>query len=321
MDLLVRGIRGDDLAACVPLLPGLALYRERDLIAWQAMWSEVVDSGAGFGCVMVDAQVPARCLAFGAAGFVSDERAERMHALETAGVMVAMTREYGTGSSPFLGVEPVAAGNAGDGLNLVAISGFGEIDEAGEQKLMLALLDDFRGRVGGFRVKSLFNECYRESLRAVAPAMMLPVREYSLETVRAAQIPIEHAPFVISSRITDTSFEQRSFLLSLYYNYSPPRFGFTLAEQRALRLAIEGLTDEEVASILSTSLAIVKKRFRSVYQKVLDAPGAPVIPHAEKQSGPRGPELRRHLIAYLRDHPQELAPYEFRRAKSRDATG
>ncbi len=316
VEIVVRSIRGDDLAACVPMLPGLPVYCAADLRAWQTMWAEIEDSGAGFGCVILDARDPRRYLGFGLAGFVTDGRAERMHALETAGVMRATTREYEAGGTPFLGVEQVGIANAGDGLNLAAISGFGEFSGDDEAQLMVALLEDFRARVAGFHVKSLFTECYREIFRTIAPTMMLPVREYSPDALRAAKIPAEHAPFVLSSRFDDTRFGETSFLISLYYEYTRPRFGFDLVEQRVLRLAVEGLTDEELGAVLAMSLAIVKKRLRGIYEKVADAPGLPLISKWHAQDGMRAPELRRHLIAYLRNHPEELAPYDLRRAKA-----
>ncbi len=110
-------------------------------------------------------------------------------------------------------------------------------------------------------------------------------------------------------------------LMSLFFKYSHPRFGFTLAEQRVLRLAVNGLNDEEIAERLGVSAAVVKKRLRVIYEKVLEAPGPPAIPRNVAPDGLRGPEVRRRLIVYLRDHPEELAPYDVKQARASGAAG
>lgn len=76
-----------------------------------------------------------------------------------------------------------------------------------------------------------------------------------------------------------------------------------------LQRAVEGATDEEIARDFAMSLSIVKKRFRGAYRKVLDSPGHLPIQHADANCGSRGAELRRRLLNYLRDHPEELTPY------------
>jgi hypothetical protein len=53
----------------------------------------------------------------------------------------------------------------------------------------------------------------------------------------------------------------------------------------------------------------VKKLWRLVHQRALDA-----MPHlfdeaGASDGGTRGPEKRRTLLQYLRQHPEELRPY------------
>lgn len=93
------------------------------------------------------------------------------------------------------------------------------------------------------------------------------------------------------------------------FQFTPPRFRFTAAERRMLRLAVTQLTDEQVGEELGISLHGLKKLWRSVHERALDA-----MPHlfddsSAAEAGTRGPEKRRTLLQYLRQHPEELRPY------------
>lgn len=96
------------------------------------------------------------------------------------------------------------------------------------------------------------------------------------------------------------------------FQFTPPRFGFAPAERRLLRLAVTDLTDEAIGDELGISGHGVKRLWRQVHQRAQDAmPGlfgdgsAP----ASRDGGGRGPEKRRALLQYLRQHPEELRPY------------
>jgi hypothetical protein len=61
---------------------------------------------------------------------------------------------------------------------------------------------------------------------------------------------------------------------------------------------------------LTGSLFAVKNTWRSIYNRVALS-WAEIIPnhvHAEASASDRGKEKRRYLLAYLRNHPEELRP-------------
>jgi DNA-binding CsgD family transcriptional regulator len=96
------------------------------------------------------------------------------------------------------------------------------------------------------------------------------------------------------------------------FQFTPPRFGFSLSERRLLRLAVTDLTDEAIGDELGISGHGVKKLWRQIHQRAQDAVpglfGSAVLPPAGEGGG-RGPEKRRVLLQYLRQHPEELRPY------------
>jgi DNA-binding CsgD family transcriptional regulator len=97
------------------------------------------------------------------------------------------------------------------------------------------------------------------------------------------------------------------------FRYVRPRIGFSPSEQAMLRIALEGETDEEMAHALNISVWTVKKRWRQIYDRV--GRSVPEILRAgerdssDEEKG-RGAELRRHLLAYVRDHFEELCTVE-----------
>lgn len=92
------------------------------------------------------------------------------------------------------------------------------------------------------------------------------------------------------------------------FQFTPPRFGFTPAERRLLRLAVTQLTDEQIGDELGLSPHAIKKHWRTVHDRAVDAMPQ-LFGCAAWAEGTRGPEKRRTLLQYLRQHPEELRPY------------
>jgi hypothetical protein len=68
-------------------------------------------------------------------------------------------------------------------------------------------------------------------------------------------------------------------------------------------------TSPALAKVLGVSLPTVKKMWLSIYERVSEI--APELIAGNAKIGAdnrRGKEKRRHLLAYLQDHPEELRP-------------
>ena len=94
------------------------------------------------------------------------------------------------------------------------------------------------------------------------------------------------------------------------FDYHPPMLGFNRSEQRLLSCALPGATDEQLAEMLGISLPAVKKMWVSIYRRVEDRlPELISDPlRSDIPASGRGKEKRRRLLAYLREHPEELRP-------------
>lgn len=101
------------------------------------------------------------------------------------------------------------------------------------------------------------------------------------------------------------------------FQFTPPRFRFSAAERRLLRLAVTQLTDEDIGAELGISGHGVKKLWRQVHLRAQDAlPELFGDAQAAPEGGGRGPEKRRALLQYLRQHPEELRPYSVAAARA-----
>lgn len=98
---------------------------------------------------------------------------------------------------------------------------------------------------------------------------------------------------------------------SFVLQHIAPVCQFTRAEQRLLRKAIEGLTDQQIAAELGLSVNTLKSTWRSIYDRV--ASHAPYVlsgmDGSGEDGGVRGTEKRRGVLSFVESHPQELRPY------------
>jgi DNA-binding NarL/FixJ family response regulator len=98
----------------------------------------------------------------------------------------------------------------------------------------------------------------------------------------------------------------------LFFPRRAPMLGLSPAEQQLLLLALRNVSDADCAILLGLSPHTVKMRWRQVFERIgerrpeLLGPGG--LPGPD--DGLRGPEKRRHLLAYLRQHMEELRPRE-----------
>ena len=315
VDLVMRNTREDDLDQCLQLAPDRFLYDPAGLAQMRRMWSYIIASGAGEAGVLVDPRRPMQVLFFGFSVFVTDERAQGYHSLLCPGIARSMAAELDTGGHPFFTLEEIGRANADGGLNLV-VTQYGFVAPAGDDalgdKLRYATYESFRKHHEGLNFRSFTNEVFDRSSKEMGKGWGFRTGWYTEERLRAAGIPLDQAPCVWMATREDALNNPGAVFPSLLFRtFARPLFGFNLQEQHVLNLALDGHTDESIASTLGTSMSITKKRFRSIYDKILDAriEIAP-IPFAQKQGdGARGSEMRRYLLKYLRDHPEELHPY------------
>jgi hypothetical protein len=98
-------------------------------------------------------------------------------------------------------------------------------------------------------------------------------------------------------------------VLGLLFHYQSPRLGLTASQRRLLAEAVQHQTDAEIAGKLQVSISAVKKTWVAAFEHAGDVLGELDTPGPRRDAtGTRGVQKRHKLLAYLREHPEELKP-------------
>jgi len=102
--------------------------------------------------------------------------------------------------------------------------------------------------------------------------------------------------------------DPHSVAAPLFQHHVSPQFGFARGEQELLELASDGADDAAIAKSLFITLAAIKRRWLSIFDRV-----ASINPQLcpMDSSGTRGIQKRQRILAYVRSHPEELRPFDF----------
>jgi len=241
--------------------------------------------------------------ATGASVFISDSVADAYLAEPTPFFAAQlMARVLAGEPDVVLNVREIARGNATTGLNLFVL-GFTHRYGADEPPILRPMLaraiEHFVYAHRGYRLRRMLRE---------DPYPIADVLVASGMTVAHDFADIGRKVLVAEPGAATQIFP--SSTVSMLFNYSTPQVLYSNAERRLLDLAVDGLTDGEIAAELDVSANTIKQTWRSIYERTLRK--VPLALGAAGQSsldGVRGQEKRRHLLTYLRDHPQELRPH------------
>lgn len=240
--------------------------------------------------------------ATGASAFISNTTAQAL--LDNPSPFFAaqlMARIMAGERDVLLDPAAIARENAGDGLTLFVLGfthRYGGQDHPNLRPLLGRAIDHFVYAHRGYKLRRMLREDPDPIADVLVTSGMTVAHHFGavgrklLVAEPSAQAPI--FPHSVTSAL---------------FAYSPPQVHFAKAERRLLELAVDGLSDGEIAGELQISLNTVKQTWRSVYERAVRRVPLVLGEGADLPAGGvRGQEKRRHLIAYLRDHPQELRP-------------
>ncbi|HXE11751.1 MAG TPA: hypothetical protein VN788_08955 [Verrucomicrobiae bacterium] len=100
--------------------------------------------------------------------------------------------------------------------------------------------------------------------------------------------------------------DPHSVAAELFQHHLRPQLALTRGEQELLELALDGVEDAAAAESLFVSVAAVKRRWASLFERV----GAirPDLCPMDGE-GTRGIQKRQRILTYVRSHPEELRPF------------
>jgi hypothetical protein len=313
-----RSIEPQDLRDCVDLIRSHpvvgAKYGEviRDL---QEAWRRVLGCESASAIVFEEKRdaFETRICGLGVAVIVNDRFLEEIKTPPFFWIGPELARRIPQGESPLLSDKQVREANSHGGLNLVVWEAFVRPECADHIHLYNTMTSTFVEEHRGYFWKEIICvqaesvELYQSLLRT--GAMLYDGTSGWLEPPDIPSLEFVSNPHVMGTT-RETAMKRPGSWVSSLFDHSPPQFRFSRSEQRLLRAAFHGLADEELSAEFGISLSTVKKTWRAIYQRAASLLPKPASPNsaAEMATRARAKEKKRRLLAYLRNHPEELRP-------------
>lgn len=254
-----------------------------------------------------------RILGTGIAVFVSDDFLQEAKNPHSFWVGPEITRRVTCGHSPLLTDKQVAEANSRDGLNLLVLQTGLSPEHFGQPEAQVVAATAFVEGHRGFRLKEVSAQA--ESVEHLAGILNFGTLllgatdegDRGFDQQRLQQIVRE--PHLVGLNRETVGRQRGSWLASLFV-YHAPRLGFSRSEQQLVFAALGGKTDEELSDSLGVSISAVKKWWRAAYARVTEHLPELIPNQLSEEALPqdRGKEKKRRLLAYLREHPEELRP-------------
>lgn len=275
-------------------------------------WAGILERESAWSLVIEDADDHHRPLSLSLSVFVSDRFADRIESglCPFLGSTVA-ERFLHRGDEP-LSLERMRTAHHGEGLNLIVMHTIGLDVPAGESStgIVAELRAEMSGQsMRGFRLKRCLREVHSPQAMASFMAGGWRLRtDYEHHFDAPAMAPSLERPFLLGlNRAEAEAREVGGARMAGMFHVHPLRLGLRRAHRELLLPALEGLTDLELSQRLSLSPSAVKKRWASIYEHIDGKiPGMPAAAHRSDHT--RGQERRRHVLNYLREHPEEFRP-------------
>jgi len=310
MGLAWRRGRLSDLTGCLALLQGRCAYHAATLERLPLLWRKLCQDATLNFAVVEDQTRPQnrRLLAFGASVFVTDAYMARARAGAKPYLTGRTIQAELEGPSPILHhPRTICTVQAKDGLNLLNLH-YAEVkdglDLEAQQQVRFLIFEAFVAQHKGYRVKEILQEIWDDEIPL--PYIVNgwgPVRSDYPEFC-ASRRPGEPRPYLLGLTRQEAD-AVPGWLAAPIFVWTPPRFGFSPAEQALLAPALGGGTDRDLAHALGLALPTIKSRWRQIYDRVA-AVSPELLPDRQEVDGRRGDEKRRRLTEYLRHHLEEL---------------
>jgi DNA-binding CsgD family transcriptional regulator len=311
-----RPMRQIDVWECVEIVrvhPVLGPQYSRDITDLRTVWVSLLGREAFRAVVFEDADdSQVRIMGAGVSVFVSHDF---LHELKTPPFFWAgpeMSKRVLRGQSPLLSDKLVRQANADGGLNLVTWVGALHADYLQSLDANIAMFAAFVEEHRGFFLGEVVSQGM--SVEALAGSIrsgglyFSPVHRRYVDSTDKPLHEVIVEPHIVGLTRQLAMARFGTWIGSLFA-YQPPQFGFRPSEQRLLLAALQGGTDEDITETLKISLSAVKKTWRSIYDRVTSiSPGLIPDKVPEESSSERGKEKKHRMLAYLREHLEELRP-------------
>ena len=315
MYLTYRLARAGDLDTSFDFVQRRLGYQEKLRAEVLAFWGQLLHGGRCIAVVVEDRDQPRgeRVVAFRMSVFATDEFFKRAKTVDGPFLHRRVLELWRKKSKFILGPADFAQG-AVRGLNVAAVHwGWDTVRYAPEEvvKIKEYLSQSYQTEIAKFRLKEYMEEVYgeeeRDRLLSFGLALCRDFRE--LPEFRKSSKAGPPRPYLLHATLDIRNDPSRNQTVAgRIAALNEPRFRFSGAEQEVLKLAMDGLTDPEIAGEIRLSVAAVKKRWQGVFKRVLDHEPDFFDAVSEEQYEGETKPRRRLLLRVLKQHPEELWP-------------
>jgi len=198
----------------------------------------------------------------------------------------------------------VAQANAGEGVELVVLNAtwrHDTLDSAQLQSVHTLFAKGFIENRSGFRIRRVLQETVSE-----------PEKEF-LRGSGVFKIIADYAGLgrALCLMTRDSATIAPASAGNIFFSYKEPLLRLRESDQQLLLAALSGSTDAELALQLEVTLSAVKARWRSVIAGV-EATMPELVRDADDREG-RGMQKRHRVLGYVRAHPEELRPFDWKK--------
>lgn len=317
MKYIWRKSHARDVAQFPALLCDRFLYDDRRLFALKRLWGQIVTGEGGRSSVVVDPDEPSRILAFGVSIFVDNEFATALD--RTGGPFLGreILDRWCADDFTLFDEDAVGERNAGSGLDVLVIHhGYMTTEvERTNVDLRIELGKSFIAEHTGLNMNSFRHEVFSATIVDFASQSGFGVRRrYPEDHPSLVALGPDQRPTIIGLTRSEAEMLPGNFAFSdLFHGATVPRFAFTRVQRQLLIQALNGDTDDVLSRSLGLSLSAIKKRWQSIYDRVQMVSPKALGLHDDFDGhvcpGKRGTEFRRHILAYVQNHREELHPY------------
>ena len=319
MIIRFRPMRPKDVAGAVAILaehPVVGPRYGNGINQLQSAWLQLLGCEAFSGIVFEEINGgAARLLAAAASVFADGDFVRDLKTPPFSWVGPELASRIANGRSPLLSDGDVALANSNGGLNLVLWHLCIDPRDTSRAEVRTQVSGAFFEAHRGFRLNELIalQATFLEEASWIMDGggFFLNAADGSYaSTMDKSADEILAFPHIFGLT-RELALTRMSWLGSLFH-YEAPRIGFSRSEQKLLLSALRGGTDEDLSDELAISLSAVKKAWRSVYDRAVECLPELILSHDEsedRRNGDRGKQKKQRLLAYLREHPEELRPH------------
>ena len=306
-----RPITESDLSKCLEIQPACVGDQIVGRSAALRVWKSLLDNPS-FQANVIESERPLsghKIVACGMGVFVTKAFADREIQDPRPGLNSRIIAGIASGESVVLSRAQIGEGNAGEGNDFVNMygtwrDGILNPDQLAEVHALLGT--SFAEHFAGYRFNRVLKEAIGHERIALARAtgtyrMVAEFEESGSALAVATRESILTAPYSVAATM---------------FRYRAPVLRLRPAEQKLLVAALGGKTDAELSADLGLSIEAIKKRWMSIFDRV-DEFKPEILSGAEADSDVRGPQKRHRVVAYVRNHPEELRPFSWDKKRGR----